>query len=196
MTIHKLLLGVGFALCMSCISLAANPAPEKPGPQELLLKDGRKVTVLWDRFKVQKCQLYMKGRTAFVNNERLQSQSPDVRRVIQWAAEDQGIHGDIEQHLKDSISKPLDERFVAAHPLVFELHYATGVDIKTGKKVTLPFCAVDPKDQVLIWDAANKMNVYRDYVSRENDRVAAAQAAAWAADEAADNTEKILDRLK
>jgi hypothetical protein len=197
-------LGIALAfLCVTIVTAAQDGAPEKPGAEELRLKDGRKVTILWDRFRMHKFQLYMKGNTAFINNDRLADQSPDVRKIVQWAAEEKGVRGDVEQHLKNSINQPLHLRIVAANPLVLELPYATGVNINTGKPMALPVCAVDPEDQRLMWDAANKMKVYRDYVSRENRRVAAAQAAAaaaqeaaWAADKAADNTRDILSRLR
>ena len=197
-------LGIVLAfLCVTTITAAQDGAPEKPGAEELRLKDGRKITILWDRFRMHKFQLYMKGNTAFINNERLTDQSPDVRRIIQWAAEETGIRGDVEQHLKDSIKEPVKLRIVAANPLVLELPYATGVNIRTGKPMALPVCAVEPEDQQLMWDAANKMKVYRAYVAREDDKISAARAAAraaqqaaWAADAAADNTRDILSTLR
>jgi hypothetical protein len=203
MTLIKSVFIASAVLCAARNGLAQDAAPEKPGAQALMLKNGREVTILWNRFRVHKFHLYMRGDTAFINNERLADQSPDVRRIVQWAAEEQGIDGDLEQHLKDSIKLPLHQRIVAAKPLVLELPYATGVNTATGKDMALPLCAVDPKDQPLMWNAADQMKVYRDYVRREDDRVfaaraaaAAAQQAAWAADEAADNTRKILDALQ
>lgn len=189
-------------LCASITAVAQNAAPEKPGAQELELKNGRKISILWDEFKLHKFHLYMKGDTACINNERLIDQTPDVRQIVQWAAEEQGIRVDVEQHLEDSIKQPLGLRIVAAKPLVLELQYATGTNIGTGRAIALPLCAVDSKDQQLMWNAANQMKAFRDYERRENRRVRAAEdtadaawRAAWAAEDAADNTQRILDGM-
>jgi hypothetical protein len=205
MTLRKVLsiaVAIG-AIGISRTPLAQDAAPEKPGVQELRLKDGRKVAILWNRFKVHKFHLYMKGDAAFINNELLANQSRDVRRIIQWAAEEQGIRGDVEQHLRDSIKRPVALRFIAAKPLVLEIPYATGVNVDTGRDMVLPLCAVDPKDQRLTWEAADKMKVFRDYEDREDDRVfaarraaQAAERAAWAAENAERNTRDILDSLQ
>ena len=180
MRLPRIILVLGLAaVYMPANSTGASP--EKPAMQELRLKNGTKVTILWDSFKIHKFTLYMKGSTAYLGNQRLQDQSPIVRQIVQWAAEEKGIQGDIEQHLKDSIRLPLDQRIVAARPLILELPYATGVDVGARRKITIPLCALEPADQQMMWDAATKMQAYRAHIARENRKVRAAEDAAEAA---------------
>jgi hypothetical protein len=167
------------ALLVNSACLAEGPGP--PEAQELRLKSGARVTIVWEDFSVHRVALYMKGRDAYVNGERLANLTPRVRQIVQWAAEDNSVTGDVELFLRQSLTLPLGQRIVAKTPFIFELPYATGINARTRQRVLLPVCCVVPEEQGLVWDANSKMQAYREYVYREQRKVQAAKAAADAA---------------
>lgn len=160
---------------------AAAQAPEPPEPQELRLKNGQRVTIAWEHFDVLQVALYMHGSQACVNGERLAGLPREVRQIVQWGAEENGVEGDVEEFLRRSISLPVGKRIVAKTPFVFDIPYATGMKVGTRQSIIVPVCGVERDDQQLVFSAASKMRAYREYVYREQQKVQAAQEAAVAA---------------
>jgi len=161
------------------------PAPLPPPPQRITLRNGRPVEITWTKFSTHSFALYVHGETPYANNERFSALSADCQRSIQWAAEEQGIRGDIQQHLIDSRRLPVRQRIVKASPLVVELVYGVGVDARSGREVVIPFCAVRPEDRQAMALAATQLAVLQEHRNREDQKVRAAQRAAAAAEDTA-----------
>lgn len=184
---------------LTSISKADGP-PEMPSPQRVVLKDGRRVEVDLQRFGSERFHLYMFGDKAFANNERFHLLQADQRRILQWAAEDDGIQGDLELHLKSSLDGPVASRLIRSQPMVLDVAYVKGKDVQNGRPITIPICCVAPISRQAFIAAANKLREYNAYLDREDEKLRAARAtaraaqqAAWAAQQAADNTREMLD---
>jgi hypothetical protein len=91
-----------------------------------------------------------------------------VQQDIRWAAQDAGVAGNLELHLR--------RRYNAKRPLLIPFHYGEGFDAVANARVVLPLSSVAPADRQAFIEAGVEWSRQWNLVLLEQKKIAAITA--------------------